>query len=445
MKNSLLIALREFKERIGARSFVLMTLLGPAIVLGLIYLMFTLWGNSKQHWNVLIADHGNLLNSKIMPGTDKAVDYSFYNGVITEVEFADAKKFQKYDALLEINEKVLTNKVGFVFFREEPDVRMQSKVKFQIERRLEEILINRFGKIELADYRKIKQPLTLAFSNVYDPNDEASDLAGWAGLFYGVLIFVFIFLFGMTILRGVAKEKSNRIVEVLLASVSPRQLMLGKIAGIGFAAFLQFAFWIAIIAAGLYFMRENIFIDIFDAGQMNVEQLVIDSSDLSYQESQFASREYNHFIELIYERMQFANTTVFFLLFFSVGYLFYGALFAAIGATTGSESDGQQFVLPLIFLLCFALYAGYYTLSYPESVMADFFHYFPFTSPVVVMVTLLQGYAEGEGYQIYLSLFILFVSAIAMLGIAARLYRNGILQFGHRVRLRHLFKWLRKS
>ena len=143
--------------------------------------------------------------------------------------------------------------------------------------------------------------------------------------------------------------------------------------------------------------------------------------------------------------MQFANTTGFFLLFFSVGYLFYGALFAAIGATTGSESDGQQFVLPLIFLLCFALYAGYYTLSYPESVMADFFHYFPFTSPVVVMVTLLQGYAEGEGYQIYLSLFILFVSAIAMLGIAARLYRNGILQFGHRVRLRHLFKWLRKS
>ncbi|MGY8927223.1 MAG: hypothetical protein ACKVJC_08005, partial [Flavobacteriales bacterium] len=120
MKNSLLIALREFKERIGARSFVLMTLLGPAIVLGLIYLMFTLGGNSKQHWNVLIADHGNLLNSKIMPGTDKAVDYSFYNGVITELEFADAKKFQKYDALLEINEKVLTNKVGFVFFREEP-------------------------------------------------------------------------------------------------------------------------------------------------------------------------------------------------------------------------------------------------------------------------------------------------------------------------------------
>ena len=322
---------------------------------------------------------------------------------------------------------------------------MQTRVQYHIERRLEEVMIERFKKISLSDFRKIKQPLTLRFANVYDPNEESSNLAGWAGLFFGLLIFIFIFLFGMTILRSVSKEKSNRIVEVLLASVSPKQLMLGKIVGIGLSAFLQFLFWIAIIGAGLYFMRENIFPDLLDASNMNVQQLAIDAAEQSYQESHFAAREYNEFVELVFERMQFFNILFFFILFFVFGYLFYGALFAAIGATTGSESDGQQFVLPLIFLLCFALYAGYYVLNYPESPLASFLQYLPFTAPVVVMVKLTQGYGVGEAYQIYLSLIILIVSAVIMIMIAARLYKNGILQFGHRVRLKHIFKWLRKS
>jgi len=445
MKNSLLIALREFKERIGTRSFITLSVLGPLSVLAMIFLLFTFGGNSKQHWNVLVADHGNLLESKIMPGKSGAVSYSFYNGVINDADFAEGKKYQKFDALLEVNEKVLTNKIGFVFFREEPDLRMQSRVQYHLERRLEEVLIERFKTVSLEDYRKIKQPLTLRFANVYDPNEESSNLEGWAGLFFGALIFAFIFLFGMTILRSVANEKSNRIVEVLLASVSPKQLMLGKIIGIGFSAFLQFAFWLIIIGFGLYFMRENIFPDMLDAGNMNVTQLVIDSAEQSYQESHFAAREYNQFIELVFERLQFSNILGFFIIFFILGYLFYGALFAAVGATTGSESDGQQFVLPLIILLCFALYAGFYTLNYPESPMASLFAYLPFTSPVVVMVKLTMGYGAGEVYQIYVSMIILLISAIVMLLIASRLYKNGILQFGHRVRLKHIFKWLRKT
>lgn len=445
MKNSILIATREFKERIGARSFVLFSILGPLLVLGLIYLLFTFGGNSKQKWNVLVADHGGLLESKMMPSQDASVNYSFYEGVITESEFADAKKFQQYDALLEVNQKVLSNKVGFVFYRESPDLRMESRVRYHLERRLEEILINRFGKISLKEYRKIKSPLTLKFANVYDPNNESSDLSGWVGLFYGLLIFAFIFLFGMTILRSVAKEKSNRIVEVLLASVSPKQMMFGKLIGIGFVAFVQFAFWVIIIGTGLYFMRENIFPDMLDAANLNAETLTISSSEQDFAESHFAAREYNQFVELVYERIQFVNMTGFFILFFIIGYFFYGALFAAVGATTGSESDGQQFVLPLIFLLCFALYAGYYSLNYPESTLANFFHYLPFTSPVVVMVKLAQGYGEGESFQIYLSLVVLIISAIAMLLLASRLYKNGILQYGHRVRLKHLFKWLKKA
>lgn len=445
MRNSLLIAMREWKERIGSRSFVMMSILGPMIVLGMIYVLFALGSQPKQHWNVLIADPAGLMENKIMPGKDASIDYSFADGYIETEEFAKGKKYQQFDALLEVNEKVLSNKISHVFYRNEPSVRMQTRVQYYYERRLEELLIAQFTDLSLADFRKIKQPITVNFTDVNDPENTASDLSGWVGFFYGALIFAFIFLFGMTILRSVSREKSNRIVEVLLASVSPNQLMVGKIVGIGFAAFFQFVIWMIIIGLGLYFMRENLFPDLLDAANMNIQELTLNAADASYQESQFASREYNQFVDLIFGQVQFVNMTGFFLLFFAAGYLFYGALFAAIGATMGSESDGQQFVLPIIFLLILALYSGYFVLNYPENTMSSLLHYIPFTSPVVVMVKLSQGYEPGEAYEIYLSFFVLLISAFFMMAIAARLYKNGILQFGHRVRLKHVFKWLKKS
>jgi ABC-2 type transport system permease protein len=219
--------------------------------------------------------------------------------------------------------------------------------------------------------------------------------------------------------------------------------MAGKIIGIGIAAFIQFAIWIVVIGVGLYFLRETLFPDLLDAANMNIAQM---TEEVKQQTNDyfFAAKEYNEFVDLVYERVQFGTMTAYFLLFFVVGYLFYGAFFAAIGATSGSESDGQQFILPIIFILCFALYAGYFALENPESSLVTFFHYLPFTSPVVVMVKLSQGYAPGQGYQLFLSLFILLISSIFVLLIAGRLYKNGILQYGHRIKLSLMWKWLKK-
>ena len=443
MKNSWLIALREWKERISARSFLMLSVVGPLMVLGLIYILFAIGGQSKQHWNILIADPAGIMENKILSRQDDAVSYSFADGYIETKEFEKAKQFQKFDALLEINEKVLSNKSAFVFYREKPSMRMQTRIQYQAERRLEEVLVKQFTKFSISEFRKIKQPLTVGFRNVYDPLDESSDLSGWVGLFYGTVIFIFIFLFGMTILRSVSREKSNRIVEVLLGSVSPKQLMLGKIIGIGLAAFFQFVIWTILIGIGLYFMRENLFPDLLDASKMNITELSNEVLSQTSQEQFFANREYNEFVELVYERINFTFMTGYFILFFIIGYFFYGTLFAAIGASSGSESDGQQFVLPLIFMLCFALYSGYYSMQNPASSMAILFHYLPFTSPVVVMVKLSQGYETGHFYELFLSLLVLILSALVVLSLAGRIYANGILQFGHRVRLKHLFRWMR--
>ncbi len=445
MRNSWLIALRELKERMGSRSFVLMSFFGPIIILCLIYFLFVFGGEGKQHWNVLISDPSNLLDNKIMAQEDQSINYSFSDQYIEMEEFRDAKKFQQYDALFEVNEKVLSNKTAFVFYRVKPSVRMQTRLQFHIERRIEEVMIEQFTDLSVKEFRKIKQPLNVAFRDVFDPLDEASDLRGWVGFFYGAIIFVFIFLFGMTILRSVSREKSNRIVEVLLASVHPNQLLTGKIVGIGIAAFFQFIIWMVVVGAGLYFMRELIFPDLLDASNMDIVQMTDEVKNQTRFDQLYAASEYNEFVNLVYERVQFGIMTAFFLVFFIVGYLFYGSFFAAVGATSGSESDGQQFVLPIIFLLCFSLYAGYFALQNPESSLTTFFHYLPFTSPVVVMVKLAQGYAPEESMQIYIALIILVVSAVLNLMIAGRLYKNGILQFGHRVKFSMIVRWLKKT
>lgn len=427
MRNSWIIAMRELRERIGSRSFVIMALVGPLVVLSLTYLLFAVGGKEQQKWNILIADRDGLLENKIMPGKDAHITYSFINSYVEIEEFADDKRYANYDALVEVNEKVLSNKVAFVFYREKPSFDMAVNIRYQLERRLEEILAKEFTSLTVAEFRKIKQPLQMGFRNAYDPKEESADLSGWVGLFFGAVIFVFIFLFGMTILRSVSREKSNRIVEILVSTVHPRALMLGKIIGVGLSAFIQFLVWTIVIATGLYIMRETVFVDIYNPANAGSASSVA----------------YNEFVELVFERIQFSSMITYFLLFFTVGYLFYGAFFAALGAVSGSESDGQQFLIPLIVLLFFAMYSGYYVLHNPESSLSTFYQYFPFTAPVVVMVKLAMGYPEGQSYQLFLALIVELISAFVVLSIAGKLYKNGILQYGHSVRLRQIFNWLK--
>lgn len=427
MKNSWIIAKRKFFERIGSRSFIFMALLGPALVLLMLYLLFAIGGNDEQHWKVLIADHKNIMDQKIMAKEDPNVRYFFVNDVIEIESFANDPRYKDFDAMVEINQGVYSNKSGFVFYKEKPSVKMQIDIRYQVERRLEEIFAQQYTDLSYSQFKRIKQPLNLNFKNAYNPTESSDELSAWVGLFFGCVIFVFIFLFGMTILRSVGKEKSNRIVEVMLASVSPRELLSGKIIGIGLSAFVQFALWIGLIAVGLYLMRTSIFVDTFDpaAGEAGIQSVT------------------NEFIVLVFERIQFMAILPYFFIFFVLGYLFYGAFFAALGAISGSESDGQQFLIPLIAILFFSVYAGYSVAINPEAVSSTVYSYLPFTSPIAMMVRLAQGFGPGESIHLYLSILVEAISSVLLLWVAARLYKNGLLQFGHSIRLRTIFTWLK--
>jgi ABC-2 type transport system permease protein len=429
MKNSWIIARRELMERIKSRSFLFMAFFGPIVVLGITYAIFKLGGKDQQKWNVLIADKGQLFENKIASREDPSITYSFINDYVEIADFATNEKYKDFDALVEINHKIISNKAALLFYKEKPSFNMSVNIRYQVERRLEEIVATEQYKLSLRDFRSIKQPLTIGFRNVYDPYNTAVDLAGWVGLFFGGFIFLFIFLFGMTILRAVLREKSSRIVEVLMATVSPRALLMGKIIGIGLSALLQLLIWLLLVTLGLYLFRQTIFIDFTDPSMVTAAM----------------PSDYNQFVELVFDRINFVPMISVFAVFFVLGYLFYGAFFAALGAVSGSESDGQQFLIPLIALLLFALYSGYFVLMNPESSLAVVFHYLPFTSPVVVMVKFAMGYPLGSAYQLYLSAIILFVSAFLVLSLAGRLYKNGLLQYGHAVRLSTILRWLKRN
>lgn len=443
MRNSCLIASREFLERWKSKSYQWMLLIGPLLILVFTYFLLKFGDEGKKSINVLIADPTNLFDNKITSNQTKAINYSFYTTYLDYKAFRDGSRFSEFDAFVEINEKILSNKTVKLFYRERPSTDIKIKLKFELERRLEEQMIDQFTDLSIDKYRQIKQPLNVDFLDVYDPKNQAESEKGWVGVFFGALILFFIGFFGMTILRSTSKDKSNRVVEVLLASVRSKELMLGKIMGIGLAAFLQLAIWSFVIIIGLLIFKEFVFLDIFDAENYkglqyaeSVKNDILANSSLT---------RYNAFIDLIYHRINYGVMLPVFLIFFLASYFFYAAFFMAVGATAGSESDGQQFIIPIFLLLLLSFYAGFQTIYAPESSMAVFFTYFPFTAAMVALIKVANGLSTSGFFQTVFSLFLLVVNALIFLQVAARLFKNGILSSGHRLTWRNIFQWLKKT
>jgi ABC-2 type transport system permease protein len=219
--------------------------------------------------------------------------------------------------------------------------------------------------------------------------------------------------------------------------------MLGKITGIGLAALIQIFAWTFFIAIGLIVFRQYIFPDMFDPSNWEGIQV---SAEVQQQLMETNSAErYNQFVDLIYERINFGFMFIHFLFFFIAAYFFYGAFFSTIGSIAGTESDGQQFVLPIVIILGLSVYFGFLAVVVPDATIVKFASLIPFTAPVVMMVKLAQGLPIGSYYLVILSLLILIVSTLILLWLAGKIYKNGILQFGHRAKLKNIFQGLKSK
>lgn len=436
MNKIVLIAKREIAERFGNRFYRWLMVLGPLLVLGLVYLFLSQAESDKKHWNVLIMDKSNVFDTKLAITKPDNLSFSFINTFLDYEEFAYDDLYQKYDLAISINEKIVSNKHVIISYREYPPESIQRQLVYLVERRLEEIMVEEFTDLSVEKFREIKQSLTFNLKDTYDPKNELSTTASWVGFVFGSLIILFVFMFGMTILRSVAREKSNRIVEVLLSTVKPRELLAGKVLGVGFSAIFQFVVWTGIIALGLFLFRLTIFPDIFTGS------FVADTFMETENGQEIINQ--NIFVDLVYRQIHYAIMLVFFVLFFIGGYLFYGSFFAMIGASMGSESDGQQFVIPITLLIFGSILSGYYAIYNPGTLLNEWLSFIPFTSPMNMMIQLANGFSEGTAWKLFVALGVLFISALIMLFMAGRIYKNGLLRFNHRLRFRMLLNWTKK-
>ena len=413
MSKFLLLTKREIQERLGQKGFWYMLVLGPLVLLLLLVAILKAADEGKQELKVLIADPGQIMAHRLMAQEEKNIHYYFIDDYLEMQEFEKAKAYQEFDVLLELNEKVLNNKKCFVFYRDQLGLDARMQLKFQVEKRMEELIASQHSTLTEQAFRQIKQGFVFDFRDLKDPKNESKEANAWAGFIFGAFILFFVGLYGMTIFRATVREKSNRIVEVLLASVRPEQLMLSKITGIGLVALLQLLGWAMVLSLGLLFLQQTVFLDVFDPSNWG----------------EAGPQRLNPLSSLVFEQLNLPFLLLHFILFFAASFLFYGSLFAVLGARSSADSDGQQFLLPLIFIVAFGIFAGIYAIYYPNTTLTEVLTYLPFSSPVLAFITLVKG-ATVVGYTtIMISLLILLAAALLLLKLAGKWYKQHILKF----------------
>ena len=413
MSKFLLLTKREIQERLGQKGFWYMLVLGPVVLLLLLVAILKAADEGKQELKVLIADPGQIMAHRLMAQDEKNIHYYFIDDYLEMQEFEQAKAYQEFDVLLELNEKVLNNKKCFVFYRDQLGLDARMQLKFQVEKRMEELIASQHSTLTEQAFRQIKQGFVFDFRDLKDPKNESKEANAWAGFIFGAFILFFVGLYGMTIFRATVREKSNRIVEVLLASVRPEQLMLSKITGIGLVALLQLVGWAVVLALGLLFLQQTVFLDVFDPSNWGEN----------------GPQRLNPLSSLVFEQLNLPFLLLHFILFFAASFLFYGSLFAVLGARSSADADGQQFLLPLIFMVAFGIFAGIYAIYYPNTTLTDVLTYLPFSSPVLAFINLAKGTTLVGYTTTMLSLLILLGAALLLLKLAGRWYKRHILKF----------------
>jgi ABC-2 type transport system permease protein len=263
----------------------------------------------------------------------------------------------------------------------------------------------------------------------------SAELAVIIGMISAFVIYIFIVVYGAQVMSGVVQEKTSRIVEVIISSVKPFQLMMGKIIGIAMVGLTQFALWV-ILSVVLVSALTSVFGTTLDIETYQQAQTMgVSAVNLPFDNQDGMVSD----LLIALQNFDFVQTGILFVLFFLGGYLLYASLFAAVGSAVDNETDTQQFSLPLTLPIIFAIYAAIYSAENPDGPLAFWCSMIPFTSPIVMMVRLPFGVPV---WQLALSIGILILSFIGSTWIAGKIYRTGILMYGKKITWKEMMKWV---
>jgi len=431
----LLIIQREFLSRVKKKTFLLVTVLGPLIFAAIMIVPAVLASMPEDEKRIIVLDEATLL----IPNEGRE-EYPLEYLDPRENDLESAKAFfanSDYDALLYIptgeswDPDFIKNNI-LLFGEDDPSINMVQYLDGVLEKQLNEEKLLRNG----VDPEVVAQSITQVNIKSYTLGDAKNEAVQSAtpikmalGYIAGMMIYFFIFFYAVQVMRGVIEEKTSRIVEVIISSVRPYQLMMGKILGIGSVGVVQFLIWV-ILSGGIYLIASAFFLPDLLANQAELGA----TGAANVQDVEGLA---------VFDMIRSINFPLIlggFLFYFFGGYFLFSAMFAALGSAIDQEADSQQFMLPVTLPMILALVTATNVIQEPNGPLAFWMSMIPFTSPITMMIRLPFGIPI---WQVLLSGAILIGTFFAMVGLAGKIYRVGILMYGKKVTWKELIKWLR--
>jgi ABC-2 type transport system permease protein len=443
MNKIFIIIKREYLSRVKKRSFLILTFLTPVLIAGIYaFMIWLMLKDDTEKRTIAVINESELANPV------ESRDFTTFK-YLTDTSFEDAKADMEnkgYYAILKIPENILESQMTELFSYKQVTIEVKMEVSNQIREHIEKI--KRSKIIAQANMPNLEEKLaatktlitvqTIKFGQDGEVKQSSTEIAMGLGIAASFIIYIFIFMYGVQVMRGVIEEKSNRIVEVIISSVKPFQLMMGKIVGVAMVGLTQFLMWI-ILSGVIILVGSAIILPGIDMNSLQQAQTLselpqgaasMDANQLKMVQEVLGTFDLGYIISILGA----------FVFYFLGGYLLYSALFAAVGSAVDNETETQQFMIPITIPLIMALYIGFAVARNPEGSLAFWGSIIPFTSPIVMLVRIPFGVPIWE---LLLSMVLLIGSFLFITWIAAKIYRTGILMYGKKVSYKEIWKWLR--
>ena len=437
MKNIFLITKREYLTQVKKKSFVILTLLAPVLMIAFGAFIAFLFKANESSSTFNVVDKSGLFVGNLK--SDQSIKYVFVPKENEKALTATLKDMTGIEGLLiipelkdnnfdelEKNSKLLINKkIGF---------ETKMSVVADLSRIIKQEKIKKLG-ISEDQIINLDKNFDLNTQNIVENSKTDSDLdfGVKSGLSMVMMyaVFMFIIIYGVRVMRSVLEEKNNRVVEIIISSVKPFELMMGKILGVTLVALTQFSIWITMSVLGALFLNTG-----FSAMQKQIPGGEQSAEMMKTFDFQQTASEVSH----ILLDMNVPLIIFVFIIFFLLGYIFYSSMYAAIGSAVDNETETQQFTLFAIIPLMIGMYGSFTIMNNPEGPLGFWLSIIPFTSPVAMIARIPFGV---PGWQIALSIFLLVISTLLMIYIAGKIYRVGILMYGNKASAKELWKWIR--
>jgi len=430
MKKLKLIIEREFLSKVRNKSFIVMTFLSPLLMIAMIALVAYLSKSSMEKKNAVAFVNDSSIFTEEDFSNRATIDFEDMSAIGLE----KAKQIVSesgHKGLLYIPDNNSLEELGAAiqfYSTESPGMVLVSELENTVKSRLEKEKMMQLG----IDPQKLEQSNVQVNIQMANFSGEKSSkmingLKIAIGMAAGYMVMMFIIIYGAMVMRSVIEEKTSRIVEVIISSVKPFQLMLGKVIGTAGAGLLQFLIWAVII--GILLFIGSWFFGVDTMSGTNTAQM----EAMAQSEAQFAFGEI--------AQLPLFSIFFWFILFFLGGYLLYSSIYAAIGSAVDNETDTQQFMLPVLMPLMIGFYIGFATvINDPHGTVSVIFSMIPFTSPIVMLMRIPFGV---PWWQIVISLILLYVTFFFVIWVAAKIYRVGILMYGKKASYKEIYKWIK--